>query len=56
MNDQADGVMEGLWEKIPTVAKEPDDKATTVSIMAACITGSVLILKANFIHRASGDR
>ncbi len=37
-----------------TVAREPEEKATTAMMMAACITGSVFISKANFMPGADG--
>ncbi len=37
-------------------AKEPEEKAMTVMMILACTAGSVLILKANFITEASGER
>ena len=45
----------GLWAYITIMAKEPEEKATTAMMMAACVTGSVFISKANFICGASGD-
>jgi hypothetical protein len=35
---------------IVIVVREPEAKATTPMVMVACVTGSVLILKANFIY------
>ena len=36
------------------VAREPEEKAMTATMVDACVTGSAFILKANFIGRASG--
>ena len=36
------------------VAREPEEKAMTATMMDACVTGSVFISKANFSGRASG--
>ena len=35
------------------MASEPEEKAITATMMAACVTGSVFILKANFMPGAS---
>jgi len=43
---------EGLSEYPAIVAKEPEEKATTEMMILACVTGSVLISKTNFMSRA----
>ncbi len=37
------------------VAREPEEKAMMVTMIDAWVTGSVFILKANFITGASGE-
>ena len=37
------------------MASEPEEKAITGMMMAACVTGLVFILKANFMPGASGE-
>ncbi len=39
---------------IAIVARELEEKATTATMMAACVTGSIMILKANFMPGADG--
>ncbi len=45
----------GLWASMAIVAREPEEKVMTAMMMEACVTGSVFILKANFIGGASGE-
>ena len=43
---------EGLSEYTTIVAKEPEEKVTTEMMILACVTGSVLISKTNFMSKA----
>jgi len=45
----------GLWAETATVARDPEENATTVTMMTAGVTGSVFISKANFMSGASGE-
>jgi hypothetical protein len=44
---------EGVPREIGIVAREPEENAMTLMMIAACVTGSVLILKAIFMPRAT---
>ena len=47
---------EWLLEYTAIVAREPDEKAMTEMIILACVTGSVLISKTNFMSKPAGRR
>jgi hypothetical protein len=43
----------GVPREIAIVAREPEEKATSLMMILACVTGSVLILKAIFMPQAT---
>ncbi len=48
----AQRILAKVPRKIAIVAREPEESAMTLMTMAACVTGLVMILKANFMPQA----